>query len=187
MELIEKSDNIFLVYNFLSPSQCSDYIKFSEQIVYEEALVETEKGFKCVEGTRNNDRILYTNLELAEQLFATARPFIPTEIGKSKAVGLNELFRFYRYTSGQKFKSHQDQSFIRNEHEASYYTFMLYLNDDFEGGATIFENCAIEPKQGSLLIFLHQLTHEGSEITKGIKYVLRTDVMYQLNTNEHLL
>jgi prolyl 4-hydroxylase len=184
VEFIKKSDNIFLVHNFLSPAQCSDYIKLSEKIGYEEAFIETEKGFKRVEGIRNNDRVLYTNLELAEQLFVTAQPFIPSEIGKSKVVGLNELFRFYRYTSGQKFKSHQDQSFIRNENEASYYTFMLYLNDDFEGGATVFENCVIEPKQGSLLIFLHQLTHEGSEITKGVKYVLRTDVMYRLAVNE---
>jgi hypothetical protein len=30
------------------------------------------------------------------------------------------------------------------------------------------------------LIFYHKLYHEGSEVLTGIKYVLRTDVMYRL-------
>jgi hypothetical protein len=29
------------------------------------------------------------------------------------------------------------------------------------------------------LIFLHSLYHEGSEVTQGVKYVLRTDIMYR--------
>ena len=31
------------------------------------------------------------------------------------------------------------------------------------------------------LIFLHSLYHEGNEVTQGVKYVLRSDVMYRLN------
>lgn len=58
---------------------------------------------------------------------------------------------------------------------------MIYLNDDFEGGETTFPGLWIAPKQGTALIFMHHLYHSGREVTKGIKYVLITDVMYRLN------
>lgn len=65
-------------------------------------------------------------------------------------IGLNELFRFYRYEPGQQFRKHRDQSYIRNSKEASYFTFMIYLNDDFKGGTTTFNDITIQPKQGSM-------------------------------------
>lgn len=36
----------------------------------------------------------------------------------------------------------------------SFYTFMIYLNDDFEGGETEFENLlTVTPEKGTALIF----------------------------------
>jgi hypothetical protein len=57
---------------------------------------------------------------------------------------------------------------------------MMYLNDNFESGETTFRNLKIKPERGIALIFLHDLYHEGSQVTRGVKYVLRTDVMYWL-------
>lgn len=34
------------------------------------------------------------------------------------------------------------------------------------------------PKTGSVLIFDHDLLHEGSKVTSGIKYSVRSDIMY---------
>jgi hypothetical protein len=50
------------------------------------------------------------------------------------------MFRVYKYLPGQQFKMHRDGSYERNENEKSFYTFLIYLNDDFEGGETEFEN-----------------------------------------------
>jgi prolyl 4-hydroxylase len=55
---------------------------------------------------------------------------------------------------------------------------MVYLNDDFDGGHTRFEDAIICPAAGMALFFAHHLLHEGAVITRGRKYVLRTDVMY---------
>lgn len=52
-------------------------------------------------------------------------------------------------------------------------------NEIFEGGETAFENLTIQPKTGTALCFLHEIKHEGCPINKGIKYVLRSDVMYR--------
>jgi hypothetical protein len=38
---------------------------------------------------------------------------------------------------------------------------------------------AIDPKPGRALLFQHFLLHEGSAVTRGVKYVMRSDVMYR--------
>ena len=69
----------------------------------------------------------------------------------------------------------------------------MYLNEDFEGGTTTFytpaatigklEAHSVSPRVGSVLLFPHggsvgSLVHEGRAVTRGAKYVLRTDVLY---------
>ena len=56
---------------------------------------------------------------------------------------------------------------------------MIYLNDDFEGGETTFEQFTVQPKKGTALIFHHPIKHAGEQIRSGVKYALRTDVMYK--------
>lgn len=180
MNFHQHTEKIFTVEEFLSQEESKGYIELSENIGYELAKINTHKGQRVMTQVRNNNRSFYTSEDLAGSLWEKAKPFIPEKIGNSQAIGLNELFRFYRYQPGQQFRGHYDESFIRNSTEASYVTFMIYLNDDFEGGQTIFSDVWIKPKQGTLLIFMHDLFHEGREVTKGIKYVLRTDVMYKL-------
>lgn len=172
--------DVIIIRNFFHSMECENLIKASEEKVYEAATVETEKGKKIVADVRNNQRIFFEYPILAEDIWMRANKFIPERIGNSVAIGMNELFRYYKYEAGQKFKKHIDESFIRNEKEASYYTFMVYLNDEYDGGETVFDDVAIKGEQGMALIFLHSLPHEGAEVTKGVKYVLRTDIMYRL-------
>jgi len=182
MQFTQITEQIFTVDDFLTRKECEDFMVLSENIGYELAKVNTAGGARVMTGIRNNNRAFYTSEELAESLWQKVQPFVPQQLGNSQAIGLNELFRFYRYQRGHQFKGHFDQSYVRNEREMSYYTFMIYLNDRFEGGDTTFRGLRIRPRQGMALIFLHNLYHEGSEVTKGVKYVLRTDVMYRLQT-----
>ncbi len=104
---------------------------------------------------------------------------MPHQIDGWNAVGLNERFRFYRYEKGQRFKRHIDGRFQRNEWEESRITFMVYLNDDFLGGATKFDDISVQPQIGSALCFMHEQKHEGMPILSHAKYVLRSDIMYR--------
>lgn len=97
----------------------------------------------------------------------------------SIAIGLNEQFRFYKYSTSQRFKRHIDGRFKRNEIEESRITFMIYLNEDFEGGETKFDELTIAPKTGTALCFIHEQKHESLPIKQGTKYVLRSEVLYQ--------
>ena len=117
-----------------------------------------------------------------------SRTDVTYESKKVYAVGLNERLRFLRYDPGQYFKPHFDGSFRRREGERygeeSFVTLQLYLNEGFSGGETTFlsddekESCPVSPKAGSVLLFDHNLLHEGSTLNAGRKYVVRTDVMY---------
>ncbi len=184
MKFHKHTDQIFTVENFLSKEECQEYIDLSENNGYEMAKINTDRGQKVIAQVRNNNRSFYNSEELAQKLWEKAKPFVPEKMGNCVAIDLNELFRFYRYQPGQQFRGHFDESYIRNDVEASYMTFMIYLNDDFEGGDTTFPGLWIEPKQGMALIFKHDIYHSGREVTKGMKYVLRTDVMYRLIEEE---
>lgn len=134
-----------------------------------------------LKGARNNDRFMYIDIEKANRLWERLMPFCIKEYGNTKVFGLNEMLRIYKYTEGQLFRKHRDGSYQRNEFELSLFTFMIYLNDDFEGGKTWFSDFEIEPKKGTALIFNHDLLHEGMKIISGTKYVFRTDIMYKIN------
>jgi prolyl 4-hydroxylase len=101
MKKIELGTNLFLIENFWSADQCYDFIQRTEKMGYEPATVETERGPRLVDFVRNNNRVMYKDAELADQLWLTLKPLAPAQRGNSIAVGLNELFRFYRYQPGQ--------------------------------------------------------------------------------------
>jgi hypothetical protein len=141
MKKLTLNEEIFVVENFLTEAECDALIQQSESLGYEAAKVQIDGGQTLMTQVRNNERILFENKELAEKLWQKAKPFLPMQKGVYEAIGLNEMFRFYKYSVGQRFKMHKDGSYVRNENECSWYTFMIYLNDDFEGGDTEFQNC----------------------------------------------
>lgn len=181
MKKTELHPQIFIVENFLSKEACSRYIELAERQEFEEAKININGTQVMHKGVRNNDRVLFFDEDLANDLWHKVRPFVPEKFGSSKAIGLNEMFRVYRYEKGQRFKMHRDGSYERNATEFSILSFLIYLNEDFTGGETEFRKITtVKPKTGMALVFHHPLRHEGKEITDGLKYVLRTDIMYKL-------
>ena len=179
MEKIILHPEIFLIKNFLSEEMCRHFIQKGEDVSFEEAKVNVDGRQVLIKGVRNNQRILFTDDDLAQKLWKQIQDYVPNTFGLYKASGLNEMFRIYKYEENQRFKMHRDGSYERNEKECSFLSFLIYLNDGFIGGETYFESgVTVEPKIGDALIFYHPLRHEGKTIVSGIKYVLRTDIMY---------
>lgn len=56
---------------------------------------------------------------------------------------------------------------------------MIYLNEDFVGGETSFDELNIVPKTGMAFCFIHEQKYVGNPVSQGFKYVLRSDIMYQ--------
>ena len=179
MKFTDFGNGIFTVDNFFSKKECEDWIQKSEEIGYEEAKISLGQKQVMMKDVRNNERLIYDSDDLAKELWDRVKEYVPKETYFGIANGLNERFRFYKYFPGQEFKPHQDGSYYRNIHEWSSFTFMIYLNDDMIGGETKFNYDSIKPETGKALIFKHELVHSGSKVIEGVKYVLRTDVMYK--------
>lgn len=183
------NNEIFTIENILSPQECAEYINLTENIGYTDAPISTIRGFEMRPDIRNNRRVILDDSQQAFDLWQRVSNYIPSMIGRWQAVGLNERFRFYRYDPGQRFAIHHDGSYRRPNGEESLLTFMIYLNDGFEGGETRFHfssrfaenlpSIAVVPVTGTALCFVHDLVHEGTPVIQGRKYVLRSDVMYR--------
>lgn len=175
-----------IVEGFFTPEECKGFIDFSEKQGYEQSLIRTREGEVMNKEIRDNDRVIWDNQQIAEQVWGMVKDMLPADIDGYEPIGLNERFRFYRYKDGQQFKPHVDGSFKRSETETSKITLLIYLNEDFEGGNTtlVLEGQEVEPKEGMLFLFEHRIMHCGRPVTEGTKYVLRTDVMYKLKETE---
>ena len=177
-------DFVYVVHDFLTPEECKEFIRIGEAMGFGDAPITTNQGPQFRFDVRNNSRVMKDDPGLANQLWTRAKPWIVSPWRGCKAIGINERFRFYRYESGQTFKPHYDGAFARDNGERSQYTFLIYLNEGFEGGETRFfhpDVFDVIPKTGSLLLFYHPQLHEGAVIKSGTKYVLRSDVMYLKN------
>ncbi len=157
-------------------------------------------GFEAMErrypsGYRDNDRAVRDDAALAARLFERLRGQLPERWeeggGRWRLDGLNPRFRFCRYREGQQFTKHRDGAWARSPGERSWLTVMLYLNDagEFEGGATRFYEgervAAVAARAGQAIVFDHRLWHDGEAVSGGVKYVMRTDVMYREELPAH--
>jgi hypothetical protein len=135
---------------------------------------------------RELDGRVLRDASLADALFADATPHLPAamtvdwDFDGRRRVELTGLFvplRVYRYQPGQQFGLHQD----RADGARSLLTLMVYLDDDCDGGETDFpeQGERVAPARGDGLWFQHMVLHAGRPVTRGVKHVLRTDVLYR--------
>jgi hypothetical protein len=169
---------IFTIDGFFSTEECRIHVRATEAKGYEAATINTRKGALADPDVRNNSRLIVDDPDLAATLWQRLQPSVPGFISGRQAIGLNERFRFYRYASSERFSGHSDAPYERENGEKSLLTFMVYLNHDFSGGETAFQNATIKPETGLALLFRHELFHEGCPVISGTKYVLRSDVMF---------
>ena len=172
------ADGIYTISNLFTAEECQDLIAFTEGIGYEAAPITTSSGFVMRPDTRNNSRVILDDAQRAEALWQRVRAEVPQFLEGRQAIGLNERFRFYRYDPGERFAPHIDGPYRRGNGEESLLSFMVYLNGGFSGGETNFGGVCVTPETGLGLLFDHYLLHEGTAVTSGRKYVLRSDVMY---------
>lgn len=172
---------VWTIPNILSAAECAAMVDRIEALGPTPAPVSTHRGFEMLPEIRNNTRVVFDDVSLAAELFARVRAHVPAQLAGMRVIGANERFRCYRYTPGQRFTPHYDGAFVRDDRERSQLTLIVYLNDDYEGGATAFHDFIVKvrPRRGTALLFQHLLLHEGCVVTSGTKYAMRSDVMYR--------
>jgi prolyl 4-hydroxylase len=184
VHVLDRATWIVTVSDVVTPDECRELIDLTEGAGFESAPVTTSRGFVHMPTLRNNRRVMIDDTERASWLWERIRPHVPQEREGWTVVGLNERFRYYRYEPGQYFRWHADGSFKRSPREQSLLTLMVYLNGDLLGGETEFDTVGddplrVRPETGKALLFEHPVWHQGAPVLDGVKYVLRTDVMYR--------
>jgi predicted 2-oxoglutarate/Fe(II)-dependent dioxygenase YbiX len=182
-------DGIFTISHLFSPDECLALIARAESIGFAAASVRTPRGPQMMTHIRNNDRVVLHDAALAERMWSRAQPLLPV-LDHCVPCGVDSQLRFYRYCPGQHFKRHKDGAVTNEAGQTSKLSYLIYLNDDCDGGSTTFRDhrdvngtyetveLIIRPTTGTALLFRHERWHEGAPVTRGLKYILRTDVFY---------
>jgi prolyl 4-hydroxylase len=95
-------------------------------------------------------------------------------------VEAGEPLQLLRYAPGQEYRPHHDA--IPGATNQRVLTLLVYLNEDYEGGATVFPRSGLsfKGKTGDALLFRNALPdgridpdaiHAGSPVTSGRKYL----------------
>ncbi|KAI5303827.1 hypothetical protein KEM56_007145 [Ascosphaera pollenicola] len=178
----------------------------SDRIIWDNVELTRRIWTRMMQVPDLKDRLAELKGEDYERLGGNPRKFI----ARAKEYGVNERLRFLRYGPGQFFKremiksvkeiAHADSMFTSPNGEKSYFTVHLYLNDSAEalqpndiheetlrGGSTPFlsanrkRRLDVWPKAGRVLLFQQRkLVHCGDRVNQGVKYTVRSEVMYDL-------
>jgi tetratricopeptide (TPR) repeat protein len=188
-------DQCFVLYNLFTAEECQQLIHQGESYGFI-SLADTYTS-----SYRNNERIINYNLQLKGVLWRRLAPYLKDTLeihsqhptlhtnfytpGIWEKVDLNENFRLCKYQPNQFFKPHNDEGYHPDiKSIRTMKTCMLYLNEDFSGGETVFyfadgREVPLRPKVGMCLVFNQKILHEGKTVTDGLKYFIRTDILYR--------
>lgn len=188
---------VYASLNFLSPKECQAWIDFAES----EGFEQLSSPQTSMYAHRECGRLSRTSVRVADELFQRMKLMVQrimkdVEFSKDenyKPVSCNSNIRIYKYEKGMSFGRHFDGSekISRYAGGNTEITVLIYLSS-CRGGSTRFylpkkgkkkndEGIAFQPQEGAILMHLHGdrcLEHEANPVIHGIKYVLRTDVVF---------
>jgi len=130
--------------NFITPQECDALIKYFKN------------NKKQTEHYRDTIILKYNNNKILERLNSMITFFNFKNVDNMEIVNWPE---------GSEMKPHYD--------EGDFLSFLIYLNDDFDGGETLIKDIKFKPSKGALVIFSNGLyLHEVNKIKKGNRYTL---------------
>ncbi|HEY8894859.1 MAG TPA: 2OG-Fe(II) oxygenase [Niastella sp.] len=196
--LPDSSFTCFVIPSLFTPTECAELLNENIKNSFQKAIANYPTYY------RNNERFVIDNEDLSNKLFQKVKPYLPNTIithspiqaenGTWHLKELNSRLRFCKYATNQYFHRHLDGIHYRSANMQSKLTFMIYLNSatEFKGGRTLFFKtkdteevwASYTPVQGDLIVFDHNVWHEGEVLTEGEKFVLRSDILYARDTTD---
>ncbi|RMZ70095.1 prolyl 4-hydroxylase [Pyrenophora seminiperda CCB06] len=189
--------NLRLIKDVLSPEECSAIIAAGETIEFIPDAPIRPQGEDTSVLAHNFYWIVDQSLH--DKLWDRVKAFVPDSVAGKQELslppptdgawppsGINPVTDAYQYDASPP-----------NARQSSLFTFLIYLNDDFKGGETTFfipsvkegviNAYPVKPIMGSVAVFPHgeaqgALLHEGTGVVEGAKYVIRTDVEYDVDS-----
>ena len=170
-------------YPALKPEHCSYLISVFEDSLMKQLRHENEvQQFTEVNLNQQNPELAQ---EIAQTVVRIAESYTDHIVPAGsryfpQQYGLEEM-RIKRYHKGDCFNQHVDVGSLGSSKR--FLAFLFYLNEDFEGGATVFktpDTFTVRPRKGNVVVFppTWQYPHEGLMPKGKPKYIMSTYLHY---------
>ena len=154
---------IYVEENFISPSECQELIEFSKSNKEELPYGDESRGGDTFLTTLDGIYFEKEKNNVVEKVTNLCKTFDDRVIIDYAGV--------VRWPVGTFMKPHIDPH--RPDQEPDLFAAVLYLNDDFSGGYTAFEEYEIKPEVGKLLVFSNTLyLHHVTKVESAERFVL---------------
>ena len=167
---------IYIEENFISPDECQKFIDLS--------LLNKLKEMPYGDESRGGDTYLttvdwknYGAVYYGGDVNTTVPSLDHEVVTRVNSICKNfdsdanlDYVGVVRWPVGTFMKPHVDDN---NVHKPDVFAAMLYLNDNFTGGSTCFENFEVKPEVGKLIVFSNsQYLHYVSKVEGAERFVL---------------
>ena len=205
---ISEVPGAFQLLNVLTKKECREIIRIAESLGFHQ-----DSPVSLPHNIRHNDNMNWVVSPAIDSVFwERSKGLVSEGVDGQPAKGINARFRFYKYHTGDYFSPHTDGAwpgsrviegvYVEDAYPGllSQFTYLIFLNDDYEGGRTEFlvskdqplrpsknpsesQTVGVKTPQGAVLCFPHGLhplhcLHSGEKVLAGTKYVIRTDILY---------
>ena len=154
---------IYTEENFISPDECQELIELSKSNQNEISYGDESRGGNTYLTTLDGIYFESQKNNAVDRVTKVCKTFDSRVIIDYAGV--------VRWPSGTFMKPHIDPH--RPNQEPDLFAAVVYLNDDFDGGYTCFDEYEIKPEIGKLLIFSNSVyEHSVSEIKNGERFAL---------------
>ena len=181
MNVIKHTPFIFEYKNFVEPEDCDHILNQASKMRSLEPNIEKTKirsnrayhitQYKDVEGNYRLFKYITAVGQAAFTQYHRDCPYSKYNIIEEWGLMYNYVYRCY--DQNDYYNWHVDRS---ADHVHFVTSFLLYLNDDFVGGNTLFlhDRLKVKPKKGSVLMFPcgPYFIHKGTKVTSGQKHVI---------------
>jgi len=180
----------------LNPTECDRWIHRAEDEALEVGDFIFKVGRHGYQRMKTGARRHSATRLIQEEAFAKLmedriRGVVPPVLSDGRRFqGVKPSFLLTRYVEGQYFAPHFDGCMKGDDNGwISVFTAVLYLSDDFEGGATHYlpgqgsevgQAIAVRPCRGCAVVHrVASVLHCGGKVLDGVKYIMQFGLMYE--------
>lgn len=174
---LSASPDVRLFPKIFTPDECEFLIARSEPRLEVSLVVDPQTGKQVPNPVRTSFAVAYPLMAESPAIHALN---MRLAAASGTAVRQGEPLQVLRYSEGQEFRPHLDS--IAQIDNQRILTFLVYLNDDYEGGETEFLATGLKIKgaKGDGLLFRNadaaanpdpKAKHAGLPVTSGEKYL----------------